>query len=158
MRIRQRVIAGVSLTAGTLLAVLVGYGLYFRSDYYRHRVESKLSAFLGLPVEIASIQPRGLRCRELQGVQIWSPDRRTKIIKCPRVVWDKDGTAESPGPTVNIYDAALVLDAEHGEQSDYANLWRIDLSRRLRSVRLRQLVLHHGRIEWLGNKLQPMSA
>ncbi|HOO16102.1 MAG: hypothetical protein KBH81_09705 [Phycisphaerae bacterium] len=83
-----RIAAALILLVVTLgsLTVSGGYAWYYRSDRYRRQCVADLSAALGLPCDIGRVLPRARCCREYNDVAVWLPDRRDKVLSCPRAL------------------------------------------------------------------------
>ncbi len=73
---------GAALLALGSLAGSAGYAVYLRSDGYRLESARRLSDYLELPSEIAEVRPRSSSTRQFNGVSIYLPDRRGRVLFC----------------------------------------------------------------------------
>lgn len=96
-RTRRRIALTVLLFLGLLpFLVVVGGGLYLRSDVYRHATERRLTAFFGLPTRVGRVIPLSLHERELRDIEIFLPDHNdpsSRVAWCRRARWIASTTA-----------------------------------------------------------------
>lgn len=79
-----RVLAAMSaaLVAAATLVGSAGYAAWLRSDAYRLQSAQRLADYLELPSEIAAVIPRSSSTRQFNGVAIYLPDRRDRVLFC----------------------------------------------------------------------------
>lgn len=134
----------VSAVLVLALSALLGLRLYQKSDHFRRLNERRLGAFLGLPTEIARINPRGIDQRELHRVRVWLPDRRSLIFDCPLAVWDPGGQ----GGVIELHDPLMLVGSEEWEREDYTRVLRGSLAHDFPSLNVRRIVLQNANIVW----------
>ena len=104
---------------GTLSATL-GYGLYLRSGWYARRVAGRLTAFFDLPTEVGSILPLDLYGRELRDVQVWLPEKRGRVFRGNRIIWQRvPGDDGDSGYELKIRGGAFRIDSDRWGAQDY---------------------------------------
>lgn len=141
----------ILLGFGLLLAVVgvlggsVAYGLYYRSDYYRRKVERALTAFFGLPTDVAAVRPATLQSRILENVEMWLPERRARIFWSPRAVWDASPN-DSGGTVLHLYNATLAIGSEQWEADDYMRVLRASLLHNFSDLNIRRVEFHNTSI------------
>jgi len=141
----------VLLALGLLLAVVgvlggsLGYGLYYRSDSYRRKVERALTTFFGLPTDVGAVRPDTLRSRVLHDVQMWLPERRARIFHSPRAVWDASPN-DSGGTVLHLYDAVLSIGSEEWESDDYMTVLRASLLHNFSDLNIKRVEFHNASI------------
>jgi hypothetical protein len=136
-----------------MLAGTLGYGLYYRSDRYRRRVEAALTAFFGLPTDVEAVRPHGLRSRELSHVQMWLPERRARIFWCPRATWDASPN-ETGGTVLHLHDSILAIGSDAWKSDDYMRVLKASLLHNFSDLNIRQVRFHNAAITWPRREFQ----
>ncbi|UCD30114.1 MAG: hypothetical protein JSV03_06485 [Planctomycetota bacterium] len=138
----------VILLITAALCGLIGHEVYFRSDYYRRGVESGLTEFFGLPVDVNKIAPSGISARKLSDVQIWLPQRRARIFQCPKAIWDTSGSEVQDGTIIHVHNADLSIGSQEWESGDYMRVLQASLAHNFQQLDIRQVRFHNTRITW----------
>jgi len=134
------------LVGGTISSTAM-YGLYYRSHRYRLNVQRELTAFFGLPTDVASIEPHGFSAQRLTDTQMWLPDRRARIFYSPRVIWDTDG-GDQEGAVLRIDDAVLTIGSQAWQREDYMRVLRASLLHNFSEFDVRRVQFRHARLSW----------
>lgn len=141
------------LIVAGILGGSVAYGLYYRSDYYRRKVERALTDFFGLPTDVATVRPDTLQSRALGDVEMWLPERRARIFWSPRAVWDASAN-DSGGTVLHLYDSILSIGSEAWESDDYMRVLRASLLHNFSDLNIRRVEFHNASITWPRREFQ----
>jgi len=148
MRRRRLLLAwGILLVTGAILGGSAAYGLYYRSDAYRRRVERAMTAFFGLPTDLEAIAPYTLKSRLLTQVEMWLPERRARVFSCPRAVWDASGRQDG-GTVLHLFEPVLSIGSEEWESDDYMRVLRASLLHNFSELNIRQVQFHDCSLTW----------
>lgn len=151
MTFRDRFILACLLTFVVvgMLGAATGYGLYYRSDLYRRRVEAGLTEFFSLPVTVGRVEPYTFHSRIFRDVQMWLPDRRDRIFNCPRAIWNQTSTGNGkPEVFLTLDGGTLSVGSEKWERDDYRHVLRAAFTRNLAKVNLRLVRLNGMDMIW----------
>jgi len=85
------------------LATTGGYAWYLRSETYRQRCATALSASLALPSDIGAVVPRSRSHREFRDVVVWLPQRRGRALTCEQALVVRTPLPDDP----NAYQIEL---------------------------------------------------
>ncbi|MFQ5424156.1 MAG: hypothetical protein ACE5F9_09270 [Phycisphaerae bacterium] len=120
MRPHRLVLLLISVVVvGGSLGLSAGYGLYHRSDAYRHRVEADLSEFFEMPCDVGRIRPRSFSGRDFENVTLWLPDRRDRVFFCERATWREVERAGGPTNELDLLSGVLTLGTDRWQTTDY---------------------------------------
>lgn len=146
---RRRVLLALSLllVVAGILGGSLAYGLYYRSDYYRRKVERALTSFFGLPTDVAGVRPNTPQSRVLNGIEMWLPERRARIFWSPRAVWDASAN-DSGGTVLHLYDSTLAIGSEQWKAEDYMRVLRASLLHNFSELNIRRVEFHNASIAW----------
>lgn len=152
---RRRTILATALTlaVGAMLGGTLGYGLYYRSGYYRRKVERALTEFFGLPTDVGAVRPNSFQSRQLRDIQMWLPERRARIFQSPRAIWDASPN-DSGGTVLHLYDATLAIGSKEWESEDYMRVLRASLLHDFSDLNIRRVEFHNTSIAWPRQEFQ----
>ncbi len=146
---RRIILAGLVFVAVLLtLGITLGYGLYYRSDAYRRDLESDLTGYFGLPVDIQRVRPYSWNARRLEQVEVWLPERRARIFHAPRVIWDSAGGKNGQVAMLDIYEAGVDIGSDQWEKHDYMRILRASLQHDFAELNIGEIQLHDAEINW----------
>jgi hypothetical protein len=150
MGTRNRFIPAI-LLASAVSAMLWGtggYAAYFRTNYYRHKIEARLTGFFQLPVEIGRVEPNTLNSRVFRDVSIWLPNRRDRVFFCPAATWREGGRRATPDLYLDLAGGTLTIGTEFWLPEDYRHVLRSAFTENLARVNLRQVLLRGVDLVW----------
>lgn len=150
MGTRNRLIPALAIAfviSGVLWGT-AGYALYFRTEHYRHKVETELADFFRLPVQLGRVEPNTLHSRVFRDVTIWLPNRRDRVFSCPTATWRESGSGSKPDVYLDLADGVLSIGSEFWLPEDYRRVLRSAFSRDIDRINLRQVLFHGMRLVW----------
>jgi hypothetical protein len=150
MTVRARLLtaAATAVLLSGILSVSAGYGLYYRSDTYRHDIEAGLTDFFGLPVEVGRVEAHTLRSRVFRDVSMWLPDRRDRICSIPVALWMERGGGPTPDLQLDLTGGSIAIGSAQWQTEDYWRVLRAAFTRNLTRVNLRQVRLNGIELTW----------
>lgn len=144
-----------------LLAVLVlcggsvwgslAYGLYLRSDRYRHSIEADLTAFLQLPAAIGRVQPLTRYELLAEQVQVWLPGSKTEIFRCQQAVWQAHRDEHDRYHALVLRDGRFFIDSGQWSRRDYRRVLESGLGHDFADLRLEEVRVHNLDFIWRSN-------
>lgn len=141
------------LSVGGILGGTLGYGLYYRSDYYRRKVERALTEFFGLPTDVRAVRPNSFQSRRLHDIQMWLPQRRARIFWAPVAIWDASAN-DSGGTVLHVYNSVLAVGSKEWEADDYMRVLRASLLHNFSELNIRRVEFHNASITWPRQEFQ----
>lgn len=127
------------ILVGGSLGWTVGYGLYIRSDAYRHEVIADVTQFLSLPCEIAQVRPLTFSSRLFEDVRVSLPSEAGEVFACRQAIWSEfDSAARNE---LDLIDGFIRLGADRWDRGDYLRLVDAGLKRDLDVLHLARVGL-----------------
>jgi len=149
MRYYRTVLAvSTFVSVATIVGGTIAYGVYFRGEPYRQRVESDLTRFFGLPVDVGAVRPYGFASRVLQDIRVYLPQRRARVFAGPRIVWDRSGDDGVDGAVLHLHDADWLVDAPSWLSEDYMRVLKASLAQNLKRAHVGKVYFHQSRFRW----------
>ncbi len=145
---RKILVAALIMVVGGSLSGTLAIAAYLHSDLYRHRVETRLSKYLGLQTQIDRIEPLSRHSRRFAGIHASLPDRQELVFSCERADWLKTRAGNEVSNNLHLYDGSLLLDEDRLESRDYALMLKSGLGHDFRAVDLAGVHLHDIDITW----------
>jgi len=138
---RKTILVLTLLLTGGSLSFTTAYGLRLRSDFYRHKVEAKLTSFFELPSEIGRIRGRTFSSRAFEDVTVHLPGQRDRVFSCKTAIWHEVMEAGKEVNNLDLLDGVLVLGSDRWRRSDYRQLIKSGLGHDFGELNLSRVVL-----------------
>jgi len=149
MLLHRRILLVVTLlgVAGSL-SVSLGYGLYLRSDRYRHGLERDVSDLLALPVSIGQVRALTSNSQAFDHIEVTLPQRDTQVFRCARAIWQDESSGDQPAFALDLIDGWLLVGTNQWAPADYQKVLRSGLGQDFAALKLRRVHLNRIDLEW----------
>ena len=149
MLLHRRILLGVALVGVTgSLCTTLGYGLYLRSDRYRHGVEREVTELLNLPVSIGRIRTLTTTSRAFYNISVAQPRRPDEVFRCDRAIWHEERDNGHPQFALELIDGWLLAGTHQWAEEDYRAMLQSGLGQDFVALNLRRIHLAGMHIEW----------
>jgi hypothetical protein len=145
---RKVLLAVVLLGVAGSLSATAGYGLYLRSDSYRHKQEARLSNLLKFPVSLGRIRPLTTASRAFHDIEVTLPARGDRVFRCGTAIWYDETRDGKPRFALDLIDGWLLVGTHKWAEADYQAILKSGLGQNFARLNLRRIHLDGIDLEW----------
>jgi hypothetical protein len=146
-RRRFILVATLILVLGSQIATIV-YALHLRSSSYKHGLEERLSARLGMQLSIGAVEPRSFTTRRFRDVRLRSRQRNVDVFECDKALWQKEFQDDESWYTLTLQQGWLLAGASKWHKDDYERILRTGFGHDFAELRVRDIFFDEIDLLW----------